>query len=133
LSALQREHPMKTTAEIHDALLPWLATHIELELQFENLARVVGLADNNPLENTAYRVHQAYTEALSRELGDSFNWLHWFLYDNDRGKRGLEAKAPGWKKLRRIRNLHDLAKLILACVDTGPAMSQRHHENDANF
>lgn len=104
-----------TSAEIATLLQPWLDTYLELDRQFSALAAVLGRRDECPLENAAYRVHAAYTAALAREVGDTDDWLSWYLYENDAGKKGLSAKAPRWRELRPITSLHRLAKLIRAC------------------
>lgn len=106
---------MKTAAEITAILGPWLDTYQELERQFAVLKSVLGRQDDCPLENAAYRMHAAYTEAVAREVGDTDDWLSWYLYENGAGKKRLTAKAPKWRKLRPITSLHRLANLIRAC------------------
>ena len=33
----------------------------------------------------------AYTNAVSREVGDENEWLDWYCWDNDMGAKGLEV------------------------------------------
>lgn len=106
---------MKTVAEITSILEPWLDTYLELERQFAVLESVLGRREDCPLEKAAYTVHAVYTAALAREVGDTDDWLSWYLYENGAGKKRLTAKAPEWRKLRPITSLHRLAKLIRAC------------------
>lgn len=51
----------------------------------------------------------AFEEMLN--LVDRDGWIHWFIYENQCGKRGLNASEPG-KKPRNIRTTKQLAKLI---------------------
>ena len=106
---------VKTATEIATLLQPWLDSYLELERQFAVLESVLGRRDDCPLENAAYLVHDAYTAALAREVGDEGDWLSWYLYENDAGKKGLTAAAPKWRELRPITSLRRLAKLIRAC------------------
>ena len=53
-----------------------------------------------------------YTDLLSKQLGDTENWLNWYAWDNNFGDKRLEAKASNWKKSRHVCNLKDLLDLI---------------------
>jgi rhamnogalacturonyl hydrolase YesR len=43
---------------------------------------------------------------------DQSDWLSWFIYDNDCGKAGREAKVGTHMKLKPIRTPRQLAELI---------------------
>jgi hypothetical protein len=55
-----------------------------------------------------------YTRVVSRLIGDDFDWLGWYIYDNQCGKRGMAAKASTWKKNRAIKTAKDLEAIISA-------------------
>jgi len=40
-------------------------------------------------------------------------WIHWYVYDNECGKKQYEAKGKNQKKSKQIKCSKDLAKLII--------------------
>ena len=64
----------------------------ELSVKSDSLEKelfTVGIEVNiivNPLEDLL-------VDILSESIGDEFDWTSWFIYDNDCGSRGLEARS----------------------------------------
>jgi hypothetical protein len=51
------------------------------------------------------------------KLIDSGDWICWFLYENQCGKRGFEATPCDGKKGRKVRTPHQLARLVVEWED----------------
>jgi len=67
-----------------------------------------------PAHACFYDLFIAYSRLVSEKVGDDSDWLGWFIFDNDCGKKALEAKAGSWKKARKIRTVKDLEAIISA-------------------
>lgn len=103
-----------TKAERIALLEEWLK---EFE-KVESACRLINLLfGNSPEGHIQTRFHQlfdSYSRLVSIQVGDGNMWLEWFRYDNVCGKAALEAKAPSWKKARKIRTVKDLEAIISA-------------------
>jgi|688.fasta_scaffold716627_1 hypothetical protein len=50
-----------------------------------------------------------YIKLLEESVGDRENWIAWYVFENEFGKKGLEAKMPNGetKKIRSEKQLYD--------------------------
>jgi hypothetical protein len=85
-----------------------------LEAAIKPLEQSLGPIVDGPLWNSVWAMFDDVTKLTEREIGDSFGWVSWFVWDNDCGNKRLEAKASAWKARRKIRTVKDLVKLIEA-------------------
>ena len=99
-----------TAAEMMPLLTAWASRQRELAAQMDALSTVVGGSDG-PLACAVWRAWREYTVTLSRLIGDHDWWLTWYEAENRMGLNGLEA-SPAGGKLRKVRTLHQLARLI---------------------
>lgn len=90
-----------------------VARHDALDRAFEPIIAAFKNHDF-PAFGEAWRTFDAYLLAISREIGDRDNWLTWFVYENDCGRKKMEAKAAAWPALRPITTPRALALLIEA-------------------
>lgn len=90
----------------------WLECFLRIEAEFDALNKLLGVSAESPLIRAMYEGHDLATKYLSELLGDENNMLDWFLWDNQCGERQLKAKAPSWKKARKINSLKSLAAFI---------------------
>lgn len=67
-----------------------------------------------PIWEESWKIFEAYLAAIAREIGDTSGWLHWFIYENDCGRKKLSARAAAWPELRPIGTPRALARLIEA-------------------
>jgi len=100
---------------MRDILDEWIESFNEVEAAYKKLKDAFGASPESSVVATLYNTHAKYTRLVEEKVGDEDGWLEWYLWDNYSGKRGLKAKAPSWKKDRRIRNTTDLAALIEGC------------------
>ena len=53
-----------------------------------------------------------YIKVLSRLVDDDFDWVSWFVFENDFGKKGMEAKGSSGSKLIKIKTVKQLYNII---------------------
>lgn len=91
----------------------WKQHHSNLTAITKNLKLLLGCLANNPLSDVIWLTFESYTRTLVELLGATSwpdDWLTWYAYENDMGKKGLKAGYNG--KLKPIKNLGDLCRLI---------------------
>lgn len=96
--------------EMMPLLTAWANRQRELTAQMEALFDITG-DSNGPLFLAVWRAWNEYTSTLSRLIGDHDDWLSWYESENRMGLNGFEA-SPAGGKLRKVRTLHQLARLI---------------------
>ena len=98
-----------------DILDEWIESFNEVEAAYKKLKDAFGASPESSVVAALYNSHGKYTKLVEEKVGDDDDWLEWYLWDNEAGKRGLKDKAVSWKRDRRIRNTTDLAALIEGC------------------
>ena len=84
----------------------------ELSAACEAFADLTGAAYDKGLLDKVWRCveyHRRHTAAL---IGDDFDWLSWYIFENDCGERGHKAGFSG--KERPIRTTRDLLRVMEA-------------------
>jgi len=100
-----------TIDEIEEHLKIW-QSHIELtDERMSDMFDILKLSPESPVYSMTWELMDAYTVAISVIVGDDCNWLDWYRAEKDMGMSKYEASPPGGK-LRKIKNVRDLAKLI---------------------
>jgi len=109
--------------ELIDLLKKWQDVHTNIEKMIIDLEKALAcdIVDSQ-LYNISWKNYEIYTETIAIILANQFNkkvvdvldWLSWYCYENDFGKRGFEAKAGNWKRAKKIGNLESLLKIIEA-------------------
>jgi hypothetical protein len=101
------------------AMLPllqaWAERHAELTKNMDALAAVLGSALDGPFGIAVYNTANSYTDTLSALIGDDIRWLPWYQFENDMGRKGLCVTIKGGR-VRRVRNLRQLARVIEECA-----------------
>ncbi len=88
-------------------LTDWKSAFLQIEQTVTKLEAIFGVKPEAEIYCTFYAPFQSYTEAISIVVGDEDEWLHWFCWDNDMGKKKLKANS------KPIASLNDLLSLIL--------------------
>jgi hypothetical protein len=99
-----------TDKQALNVLQTWLDHYNDVDKVFDLLSDLTGCAADSKLENPVWQMFQGYTGVVSALIGDDGEWLYWYLYDNEQGKRGMEAEVNG--KVRKVRKLKDLLRVI---------------------
>ena len=63
------------------------------------------------ISNLYFSLFETASKLASDEIKDDWQWLEWFIYDNNCGKRGLEAGEAG-TKLKPIKTPEDLINFL---------------------
>lgn len=54
----------------------------------------------------------AYINLLEKSFDDNFQWISWFIFENDFGRKGMEAKGSSDKKLTKIKTVRQLYNIM---------------------
>lgn len=84
--------------------------HKELSHEFDKLQAVMGNVWDAPFAHVTWTFIESYIATVAEMIGDNVGWLSWFIYDNECGKKGLEARFD--RKLRPVRTVKQLMKII---------------------
>ena len=100
-------------SEVKEKIISFLEKYEKIEAVYESLKENVGIDPESKLFEALYIMVNPVISYLEKELGDKHQTIDWFVWENDVGKKGLEAKAKSWKKLRPIKTVDDLVDLIM--------------------
>lgn len=89
----------------------WAYQHGTLVTAWGAFHDATGADGDGQLGKAVWALWSAYTDSIAKLVGDTDQWLEWYCYDNEMGKRGLHA-APPHSDLRPIKDLDDLLLLI---------------------
>jgi len=103
-----------TKAERIALLERWLAEYKRVEAINQALVGLFHSNPEGPVHLCYYELFSAYGHLVGEKVGDNNDWLGWFIWENDCGKNAMEARAPSWKKARKIRTVKDLEAIISA-------------------
>lgn len=85
---------------------------IECHLAGENArlqaAKAVGCRPENPLFDAMSKMETLAIESVSNLIGDEGQWLDWFIWENDCGKRGMQCSVGTTSEMMAIRTIDDL-------------------------
>lgn len=90
----------------------WISLFFRKEIVYKNLRQMFGASPECEVNDIMGKIFLQYTNLVAEKVGDKDNWLDWFLYDNDAGRNGFEAKASSWKEMRKIQTIENLLDLI---------------------
>lgn len=86
-------------------LLAWKDVVTTIDAEAEKLLDLLDASPESPLFEAIWKIQDAYTSAVSEKLGLD-DWLYWYQYDNDMGKKAHEAGVEG--DMRPIKTFEDL-------------------------
>lgn len=89
----------------------WALLRSNLDKEYEAFCSLTGCSAASPFWDPIFRVWAAYTKEISARIGDTCEWLSWFEFENDMGKKGLTVTTEKGET-RNIRTLTDLAWVI---------------------
>ena len=70
----------------------------------------IGLQPDSVLCDAQGKIEQAVIEGLEMLIGDVFQTISWYVYDNDYGRKNMKAGLTG--HLRKIKSVNRLRWLI---------------------
>ena len=97
----------------------WAMQYAAVSRLMVSMNSTIGLDSAGPLYEVVWKLFDAYTGALSVEVGDFGGWLEWFQSENEMGKRGRGAGYD--EKVKPIKTLTHLYALIAESRKRGSA------------
>jgi hypothetical protein len=70
----------------------------------------LGLEPESPFHLAVGELTDAFTRQVAAAVGDKADWLFWYMYENDMGRKGYEAGTPD--AYRQIKTVEDLLWVI---------------------
>lgn len=67
--------------------------------------------ETNQLIQVAFKYQESIIDRLAKEVGDGGDWLEWFIYDNDMGKRQFNVTFSNGEKVA-VETIQDLIYVI---------------------
>lgn len=89
----------------------WQKHHAAVSRMMDGIKQHMGLDPDGVMFVTVWAVFGAYTDTLAVEIGDYFEWLDWYRFETDMGKRSKEVVIDG--KSKRVKTLAHLCAVIL--------------------
>jgi hypothetical protein len=86
-----------------------VAEHRSLDKINSEVYSVFGAGDGKLLK-FLWRVFDKWVASVAATVGDTQEWISWYIFDNDCGKRGFEAGYDG--KMVKITSVKKLVELI---------------------
>lgn len=92
----------------------WQDMYNNLEAAYSPLEKAFGASYEGELPDAMWRMFDSYTELLGDVLGDTQDWLSWYCYETDMGKKDMRVFIPDvWNHLP-VKNVSDLYAVIEA-------------------
>ena len=90
----------------------WAKTVTAVDSVMDDLSKVIGASHDSRLGDAVYNMMGFYTSELESRIRAE-GLLNWYQWDNDMGAKGLKADPTGDMNLKPVRNLEDLAAVIV--------------------
>lgn len=100
-----------TEPKILARLGEWAARKERFSAACRAFADLTGAAPESAFMGPIFALWEGYTRAIGEIVGDKGEWLEWYEYDCDMGKRPKGAEFQDGRKIT-IATLADLSKLI---------------------
>ena len=97
--------------DIEARLEVWQSIHIEFMTSYDAFHDLTGALPDCELFNSVFRLLDAHTDSVSEVVGDHDEYLDWFAYDCEMGKKPKTVILKGGKKLK-VATIKQLARLI---------------------
>lgn len=95
----------------------WQTTSEALEKASEHLLKF-GMDIESETVSAVHNTMDQVTKLASMAVGDAFDYLSWYQYDNEMGALGMQAAVNG--ETREIRTLEDLLWAMDCGYDKSP-------------
>jgi hypothetical protein len=93
-----------------------IARKQKVDVEFEKIFAIFGCVPESNLHESVYGMFDSYTDTVSAMIGDTHNYLAWYLYENDCGKNKFEVvqKKTETKKQKKwiVKDVKTLVQVI---------------------
>lgn len=100
-------------AEVLAIIRPWHARTVELQRQWDAFESLTGARTDHPFANAIWLMHEDYTRAISKQIGDENDWLGWWHYECQLGRKPQKAFREFGHKEVTVSTLQKLATVIM--------------------
>ena len=100
-------------AEVTRRLEVWAEKLAELDLRMEEFCRLTTAQPDSPLLDAINRLEAAYTAAVAEQVGDAAEWLTWFRWECDMGRKPLVARRNDRAPFVKVRTVKQLARMVV--------------------
>ena len=90
----------------------WQDTHTALEAAYSPLEKAFGASYEGELPDAMWGMFDAYTELLAGILGDTQDWLQWYCFETEMGKKDMRVFIPEVWDNAPVKNVSDLYTVI---------------------
>lgn|SRR4030067_1138779 len=105
------ENNSNLTCEDLEIAINDLQKFFEEQEKLDAVLKVISPSGTGVVEFGSYFI-DAYINLLEKSFCDNFNWISWFVFESDFGKKGMEAKGSSDKKLTKIKTVKQLYKIM---------------------
>lgn len=75
----------------------------------EMMYAVFGRNPEGPFQDGIYGLFDMAIDGVAKAIGDEDDWLTWFIYDNEWGKKEYEA---GYKPMVKVKSIEDFVTMM---------------------
>lgn len=98
------------TAEKIKIIESLIESYRAMSASADSMLKLLGITADCDALNPFWKAFDKYVEVVSNLVGDSSDWLTWYIWDNKCGERQMAAGYGG--KLKPIKTVKDLVRLI---------------------
>lgn len=98
--------------EIKEEINRWFAVMHDVNTVVDSITDYTGGDLDSPMLKPICAMMSAYTNEVSKSIGDEGDYLTWYWLDCDMGKDPKRARLAGWTEFKTIKTTSDLARLI---------------------
>ena len=95
----------------------WQDSYNSLEAAYEPLTKAFGATYEGELPDAVWGMFDAYTNTLAHALGDTEDWLGWYCFETDMGKKDMRVFIPEVWDNAPVKNVSDLYTVITNTKD----------------
>lgn len=88
-----------------------LQKFFEEQEKLDNIIKVIAPTSTGVVEFGGEFI-DAYINLLEKSFDDNFQWISWFIFENDFGRKEMEARGSSDKKLTKIKTVKQLYKIM---------------------
>ncbi len=71
-------------------------------------AKAIGCCPENPLFDAMFKMETLAIESVAKLIGDEGEWMEWFIWENDCGKKGMQCSVGSTSQMKAIYTIDDL-------------------------
>lgn len=86
--------------------------YTELDAQWRSLHELAGAGVDSPLGNAIWKAGENMITNAAMIADDTFGILHWFVLENECGKKKLKHSLPNSKRMIVVKDIETLLRVM---------------------